>query len=89
MTVDERGSALLWDGVSVRVVCSNKPKYLMVGSFFFFFLPWREMVINNTIVELYYLIVQLHYLIIIINSLMERKSESVLRRRQHSKNDVK
>ena len=79
MTVDERGLALLWDGVSFRVVCSNKPKYLMVGSFFFF-LPWREMVINNTIVELYYLIVQLHYLIIIIiNSLMERKSESDLR----------
>lgn len=48
------------------------------------------MVINNTIVELYYLIVQLHYLIIIIiNSLMERKSESDLRRLQHSKNDVK
>ena len=48
------------------------------------------MVINNTIVELYYLIVQWHYLIIIIiNSLMERKSESVLRRFQHSKNDVK
>ena len=42
------------------------------------------------IVELYYLIVQLHYLIIIIiNSLMERKSESDLRRLQHSKNDVK
>ena len=52
--------------------------------------PWREMVINNTIVELYYLIVQLHYLIIIIiNSLMERKSESDVRRLQHSKNDVK
>ena len=48
------------------------------------------MVINNTVVELYYLIVQLHYLIIIIiNSLMERKSESHLRRLQHSKNDVK
>ena len=48
------------------------------------------MVINNTIVELYYLIVQLHYLIIIIiNSLMERKSESDLRRLQHSKKDVK
>lgn len=48
------------------------------------------MVINNTIVELYHLIVQLHYLIIIIrNSLMERKSESDLRRLQHSKNDVK
>ena len=48
------------------------------------------MVINNTIVELYYLIVQLHYLImIIINSLMERKLESDLRRLQHSKNDVK
>ena len=48
------------------------------------------MVINNTIVELYYLIVQWHYLIIIIiNSLMERKSESDLRRLQHSKNDVK
>ena len=48
------------------------------------------MVINNTVVELYYLIVQLHYLIIIIiNSLMERKSESDLRRLQHSKNDVK
>ena len=48
------------------------------------------MVINNTIVELYYLITQLHYLIIIIiNSLMERKSESDLRRLQHSKNDVK
>ena len=32
----------------------------------------------------------MHYLIIlIINSLMERKSESALRRRQHSKNDVK
>ena len=47
------------------------------------------MVINNTIVDLYYLIVQLHYLIIIIiNSLMERKSESDLRRFQHSKNDV-
>jgi len=38
------------------------------------------MVINNTIVELYYLIVQWHYLIIIIiNSLMERKSESDLK----------
>ena len=48
------------------------------------------MVINNTIVELYYLILQLHYLIIIIiHSLMERKSESDLRRLQHSKNDVK
>ena len=48
------------------------------------------MVINNTIVELYYLIVQWHSLIIIIiNSLMERKSESHLRRLQHSKNDVK
>ena len=48
------------------------------------------MVISNTIVELYYLIAQLHYLIIIIiNSLMERKSESDLRRLQHSKNDVK
>ena len=48
------------------------------------------MVINNTIVELYYLIVQLRYLIIIIiNSLMERKSESDLRRLRHSKNDVK
>ena len=48
------------------------------------------MVINNTIIEQYYLIVQLHYLIkIIINSLMERKSESDLKRLQHSKNDVK
>ena len=48
------------------------------------------MVINNTIVELYYLIVQSHCLIIIIiSSLMERKSESDLRRLQHSKNDVK
>ena len=48
------------------------------------------MVINNTIIELYYLIVQWHYLIIIIiSSLMERKSESDLRRLQHSKNDVK
>ena len=37
----------------------------------------------NLIVQLYYLI------IIIINSLMERKSESVLRRLQHFKNDVK
>ena len=46
------------------------------------------MVINNTIVELYYLIVQWHFLIIIIiNSLMERKSESDVRL-QHSKNDV-
>ena len=54
-----------------------------------YIVPWREMVINNTIVELYYLIVQLHYLIIIIiNSLMERKSESDLRRLQRSKNDV-
>ena len=48
------------------------------------------MFINNTIVELYYLIVQSHCLIIIIiNSLMERKSESDVRRLQHSKNDVK
>ena len=48
------------------------------------------MVINNTIVELYYLIAQSHCLIIIIiNSLMERKSESDVRRLQHSKNDVK
>ena len=48
------------------------------------------MVINNTIVELYYLIVQWRYLIIIIiSSLMERKSESDVRRLQHSKNDVK
>jgi len=48
------------------------------------------MVINNTIVELYYLTVQWHYLIIIIiSSLMERKSESDVRRLQHSKNDVK
>lgn len=46
------------------------------------------MVIDNTVVELYYLIVQLLHLIIIINSLMERKSESDLRRLQHSKNDV-
>ena len=50
----------------------------------------EKMVINNTIVELYYLIVQWHYLIIIIiSSLMERKSESDLRRLRHSKNDVK
>ena len=47
------------------------------------------MVINNTI-DLYYLIVQLYYLIIIIiNSLMARKSESDVRRLQHSKNDVR
>ena len=48
------------------------------------------MVINNTVVELYYLIVHLHYLIIIIiNSLMERKSESDVKRIHHSKNDIK
>ena len=52
--------------------------------------PWREMVLNNNIVELYYWMVQWHYLIIIsINSLMARKSESDVRRLRHSTNDVK
>ena len=47
------------------------------------------MVINNTIVETVLFNCTVALIIIIINSLRERKSESDVRRLQHSKNDVK